>query len=231
MVRRLLAGAAACLAVFQTTTALAQVGHLPESSPYRDMRIKQALVFYGGLMSGGEGNAGVGPTDGPVGGARWEVTVGAPSILFLGLSLANLERPLVKPGNPPDTRFSGSANQRIVMADAGVNFVLTGRKTWRGLAPYLGVGFGIALGGSVPEDSSQYTFKAKFHIDPTIGIRFHPSPRFHFKIEGRAVAWRLSYPPQFFEGTDPLLDPLIQTDTDWTVHPTLLFGIGYTLRR
>ncbi len=231
MVRRLLAGAAACLAVFQTTTAMAQVGHLPEHSPYKDMRIKQALVFYGGLMSGGEGNAGVGPADGPVGGARWEVTVGAPSILFLGLSLANLERPLVKLEDPPDTRFFGTANQRIVMANAGLNFVLTGRKTWRGLAPYLGVGFGIALGGSVPEDSSGYTFKTKFHIDPTIGIRFHPSPRFHLRIEGRAVVWRLSYPTQFFEGTDSLLDPLIQTDTDWTVHPTLLFGIGYTLRR
>ncbi len=234
MLRRLLAGAAACLAVFQTTTALAQVGHLPENSPYKDMRIKQALVFYGGLMSGGEGNAGVGPTDGPVGGARWEITVGAPSILFLGLSLANLERPLVKLDDPPDTRFFGSANQRIVMVDAGLNFVLTGRKTWRGLAPYLGVGFGMALGGSVPEDSSGYTFKTKFHIDPTIGIRFHPSPRFHFRIEGRAVTWRLSYPPQFFEDPTnalPLLDPLIQTDTDWTVHPTLLFGIGYTLRR
>ena len=231
MVRSLLAGAAACLAVFQTTPALAQVGHLPESSPYKDMRIKQALVFYGGLMSGGEGNAGVGPADGPVGGARWEVTVGAPSILFLGLSLANLERPLVNPDDPPDTRFFGSANQRIFMADAGLSFVLTGRKTWRGLAPYLGVGFGVAFGESVPEDSSQYTFKTKFHIDPTIGIRFHPSPRFHFRIEGRAVVWRLNYPQQFFDGTDPLLNDLIQTNTNWTVHPTLLFGIGYTLRR
>ena len=231
MVRSLLAGAAACLAVFQTTPALAQVGHLPESSPYKDMRIKQALVFYGGLMSGGEGNAGVGPADGPVGGVRWEVTVGAPSILFLGLSLANLERPLVNPDDPPDTRFFGSANQRIFMADAGLSFVLTGRKTWRGLAPYLGVGFGVAFGESVPEDSSQYTFKTKFHIDPTIGIRFHPSPRFHFRIEGRAVVWRLNYPQQFFDGTDPLLNDLIQTNTNWTVHPTLLFGISYTLRR
>ena len=237
MVRRLLAGAAACLAIFQTTTALAQVGHLPENSPYKDMRIKQALVFYGGLMSGGEGSAGVGPTNGPVGGVKWEITVGAPSILFLGFSMANLERPLVNPDDPPDTRFFGSADQRIVMLDAGLNFVLTGRKTWRGLAPYLGVGFGMAFGGSVPEDSSGYTFKTKFHIDPTIGIRFHPSPRFHFRIEGRAILWRLDYPQRFFDdpknalGTDPLLNPLIQTDTDWTVHPTLLFGIGYTLRR
>ena len=231
MVRRLLAGTAVCLAVFQTTTALAQVGHLPENSPYKDMRIKQALVFYGGVMSGGEGNAGVGPTNGPVGGVRWEIAVGAPSILFLGLSMANLERPLVSPDDPPDTRFLDSANQRIVMVDAGLNFVLTGRKTWRGLAPYMGVGFGMAFGGPVPEDLSGYTFKTKFHIDPTIGIRFHPSPRFHFRIEGRAVFWRLNYPPRFFDGTDPLLNDLIQTNTNWTVHPTLLFGIGYTLRR
>ena len=231
MVRRLLAGTAVCLAVFQTTAALAQVGHLPENSPYKDMRIKQALVFYGGVMSGGEGNAGVGPTNGPVGGVRWEIAVGAPSILFLGLSMANLERPLVNPDDPPDTRFLDSANQRIVMVDAGLNFVLTGRKTWRGLAPYMGVGFGMAFGGPVPEDLSGYTFKTKFHIDPTIGIRFHPSPRFHFRIEGRAVCWRRNYPQRFFDGTDPLLNDLIQTDTDWTVHPTLLFGIGYTLRR
>ena len=231
MVRRLLAGTAVFLAVFQTTTALAQVGHLPENSPYKDMRIKQALVFYGGVMSGGEGNAGVGPTNGPVGGVRWEIAVGAPSILFLGLSMANLERPLVNPDDPPDTRFLDSANQRIVMVDAGLNFVLTGRKTWRGLAPYMGVGFGMAFGGPVPEDLSGYTFKTKFHIDPTIGIRFHPSPRFHFRIEGRAVFWRLNYPPRFFDGTDPLLNDLIQTNTNWTVHPTLLFGIGYTLRR
>ena len=231
MVRRLLAGTAVCLAVFQTTAALAQVGHLPENSPYKDMRIKQALVFYGGVMSGGEGNAGVGPTNGPVGGVRWEIAVGAPSILFLGLSMANLERPLVNPDDPPDTRFLDSANQRIVMVDAGLNFVLTGRKTWRGLAPYMGVGFGMAFGGPVPEDLSGYTFKSKFHIDPTIGIRFHPSPRFHFRIEGRAVFWRLNYPPRFFDGTDPLLNDLIQTNTNWTVHPTLLFGIGYTLRR
>ena len=231
MVRRLLAGTAVFLAVFQTTTALAQVGHLPENSPYKDMRIKQALVFYGGVMSGGKGNAGVGPTNGPVGEVRWEIAVGAPSILFLGLSMANLERPLVNPDDPPDTRFFDSANQRIVMVDAGLNFVLTGRKTWRGLAPYMGVGFGMAFGGAVPEDLSGYTFKTKFHIDPTIGIRFHPSPRFHFRIEGRAVFWRLNYPPRFFDGTDPLLNDLIQTNTNWTVHPTLLFGIGYTLRR
>jgi opacity protein-like surface antigen len=232
----LLAGAVACLAILQTTAAAAQVGHLPESSPYRDMRVKQALVFFGGYLTGGEGSAGVGPTDGPLAGARWEITVGAPSILFLGVSAANLDRLLINPDNPPSTRTLGTAKQTIVMLDGGLNFVLTGRKTWKGFAPYVGVGMGMAFGGSVPEDSSGFTFKSKFHIGPALGVRIHPNPRFHFRVEWRGIFWRLTYPQQFFQpptsapGT-PVLNPLIETDSDWVFHPTLVLGIAYTLRR
>ena len=91
--------------------------------------------------------------------------------------------------------------------------------------------------GAVPEDSSGFNFKTKFHVGPTVGLRIHPSPRFHIRIEGRATLWKLKYPDLFFNdptnapGTDPLLDPILETDSDWTIHPTLLFGIGYTLRR
>ncbi len=211
--------------------AVAQVGHLAESSPYRDMRIKQALVFYGGYLTGDRGSAGVGPSGGRMAAARWEIAVGAPSVLYLGLALANLERALVNLNDPPDTRFFDTANQTIVMLDGGINVVLTGRKTWRGFAPYVGLGMGMAFGGSVPEDSSGFTFKTKFHIGPTVGVRIHPSPRFHFRIEGRGFFWRLTYPPTFFQPPNPLLNPILETDSDWTFHPTLLFGIGYTLRR
>ncbi len=123
------------------------------------------------------------------------------------------------------------------MLNAGANLVLTGRKTWRGLAPYIGFGMGMAFGGAVPEDSSGFTFKSNFHIDPTVGVQIHPSPRLHFRIEGRGILWKLKYPTTFFDdpvnapGTDPLLNELLETDSDWTFHPTLLFGIGYTLRR
>ena len=232
-----LAGAVMCLAVIPGSTAVAQVGHVAEASPYKDMRIKQALFVYGAYLSGGRGNAGVGPSGGSLAGARWEINVGAPTGLFLGLAAGNLERPLVNPDDPPETRFFGTANQVVVMLDGGVNFVLTGRKTWRGLAPYLGVGLGMVFGGSVPEDSSGFNFKSQFHIDPAVGLRFHPSSRIQFRIEARAVYWRLSHPERFIQdplnapGTSSLVDPVSQTLNDWTVHPTLVFGIGYTLRR
>ncbi len=235
MVRSLFVGIT-CFSLL-STPALGQVGHVAENSPYKDMRIKQALVFYGGYLSGGRGSAGVGPSAGPMGAAQWEVAVGAPSILYLGVAFANLERALVNPNDPPDTRFFGAAHQRIVMLNGGFNIVLTGRKTWRGLAPYVGLGMGMAFGGSVPEDSSGFNFKTKFHIGPSVGVRIHPSARFHFRIEGRGTFWRLTYPTRFFDppanapDTDPLLNPVLETDSDWTIHPTLLFGIGYTLRR
>ena len=235
MVRSLFVGVT-CLSLL-AAPALAQVGHVAESSPYQDMRIKQALVFYGGYLSGDHGSAGVGPSAGPMGAVQWETRVGAPSILYLGVAFANLERPLVKPSEPPDSRFFGAARQGVVMLNAGANLVLTGRKTWRGLAPYIGFGMGMAFGGAVPEDSSGFTFKTNFHIDPTVGVQIHPSPRLHFRIEGRGILWKLKYPTTFFDdpanapGTDPLLNELLETDSDWTFHPTLLFGIGYTLRR
>ncbi len=232
MIRSLFVGIT-CFSLL-SAPALAQVGHVAENSPYKDMRIKQSLVFYGGYLSGGRGSVGVGPSAGPMGAVQWEFAVGAPSILYLGVAFANLERALVNPNDPPDTRFFGTADQRILMLNGGFSIVLTGRKTWRGLAPYVGLGMGIAFGGAVPEDElSDFTFKTHFHIGPSVGIRIHPSPRFHFRIEGRGILWRLKYPEGFFgePGTDPLLNVVLETDSDWTLHPTLLFGIGYTLRR
>ena len=237
MVNWLRTGAVTCVALLQATAAAAQVGHLPEGSPYRDMRVKQALVLYGGYLTGGEGSAGVGPTDGPLAGARWEITVGAPSVLFLGVSGASLDRLLINPDNPPETRTLGTAKQTVIMLDGGLSFVLTGRKTWKGFAPFAGFAMGMAFGGAVPEDSSGFKFNSKFQIGPAVGIRFHPNPRFHVRVEGRGIFWRLSYPQRFFDdpanapGTEPVLNELIETETDWVFHPTLTFGIGYTLRR
>lgn len=237
MGKGLLIVAVAGLMLAIPATGAAQVGHLAESSPYRDMRIKQGLFFYGGYLSGGRGNAGVGPSEGPLAGARWEITVGAPSVLYLGASLANLERQLVNPDDPPETRFFGTADQMIVTVDGGLNLVLTGRKTWHRMAPFVGLNFGVAFGGPVPEDSSGFNFKTKFQLGPSLGVRFHPSDQFHIRVAARGIFWRLSYPTRFFNdplnapGTDPLLNQLLETDSQWTFHPTLVFGIGYTLRR
>jgi len=160
----------------------AQVGHEPESSPYRDLRIKQTITGFGGYMWGGEGKPGVGPGDGPLGGLRWDVHLGGLASLFLGASVADLERVLLDPSKPLDTRVVGTTSQSVTVIDGGVNLLLTGRKTWHGLMPYIGAATGIAIGGSVPEDSlTNYMFGTKFHFGPTAGFRFFLNRRLHLR--------------------------------------------------
>ena len=157
--------------------------------------------------------------------------------MFLGASASILERQLVNPDEPPDTRYFDTANQQVYLVNGGVNFMLTGRKTWRGLAPYLGATLGMAFGGSVPEDTlSGFRFGTKFQLGPVLGVRIFPNRRIHLRIEGQDILWRLTYPNRFFEppanapGAEPVLDPTENTSGQWTHHPTIRFGIGYTIR-
>ena len=235
--RRFFACVAICLVGLCPQSALGQVGHQPESSPYRDLRFKQSLTPFGGYLTGGRGSAGVGPSDGPLVGLRWDISVSAPMWLFVEASWSGLERNLINPNLAPEDRFLGTAQQTVFMLGGGFNLVFTGRKTWRGLAPYLGATMGVAFGGAVPEDSSGFSFKTKFQLGPMLGLKVHPSQTVHFRFEIRDVLWRLTYPDRFFEdpvfapGTPPVLDPLVQTDSEWAHHVTYYFGIGITLRR
>lgn len=214
---------------------LAQVGHLPDRSPYKDLRIKQAVSIMAGYLTGGRGRAGVGPSGGSLLGVRWDITVGAPTVAFLSIARADLVRNLVNPTEPAATRFFGTARQRVFIIDGGFDLILTGRKTWHGFAPYFGASLGAALGGSVPEDSV-FRFNSKFQVGPAIGVRWHPTRRFHLRFETRDILWRINYPDIFFATSaaapddPPLLDPVIQKSAEWTHHLVLVFSVAYALR-
>ncbi len=233
--RSLLIGIAAALSVAQTASG--QVGHDPARSPYRDVLAKQTVSFYGGYLTGGRGDADVGPSDGPLFGARWDVRVGAPTRLFLAFSTGTLERNLVRPNEPTETRYFDTATQSITLIEGGFNLVLTGRKSWRGFAPFAGVGLGVAVGSSVPQDSSGFAFKTKFQIGPALGIRWFLGQKIQFRAEVRDIIWRLTYPGTFFEGPEgatdfiPVLDPDFANNSQWVHHATFFFSVGYTLKR
>lgn len=214
----------------------AQVGHPPGSSPYRDIRARQTLTLTGGYLSGGAGKAGVGPTDGPLAGAELEFRLGRVVTLGFGLTVADLDRLVLDPTQLPDERVKATERQRVALADAGFAMVLTGGKTWRGLAPYVGATVGMAFGGDVPIDSSGFRFASHFHASPKVGFRWYLSDRIVFRAEGRDILWRLSYPQVFFippsgdPDAPPVLDPVTTKRTEWTHHPTLMFSLGYAIR-
>lgn len=213
-------------AIRQPASLAAQVGHPPEASPYRDIRSRQSITANFGYLSGSAGRVGVGPSGGFFGGARWDARLGGPTNAYVGVSRASLERLII---NPPDT--SGPVTQSVFIADAGLHILLTGTKTWRRIAPFVGASMGLAFGASVPDDSSGYSFRTKFNTGPLGGIRWYPSDAFTVRLEVRLIFWQLKYPTSFFTevspGVGPVLNPETDPDAEWTAHPTLAISLGY----
>ncbi len=214
----------------------AQVGHPPGSSPYRDLRVRNLLSLQAGYMGGSGGSAGVGPVDGYYGGARFDLHFGGPLAFSVGAGAARLDRLLLDPNEGPDARVIGTGQQTVVLADVGIDFYMTGGKTWRGFAPYVGAGLGLAFGSRVPEDSSQFEFGTRFQFAPHIGFRWHGGGRLSLRVEARDVIWRLRYPTVFFDeppnapGEPPILDRQTMGSAEWTHVPMVTFSIGYALR-
>jgi hypothetical protein len=235
ILRRLSLFGALALALGMMAPALAkaQVGHAPGRSPYRDITAKYILSFVGGYTDGGGGNIGVGPSTGYLGGLRLDLHLGGPGNARFNLNYGSLERALIDPDAPLDERNVGTVQQSVIMLDAGLDLVLTGAKTWYGLAPYAGASLGIAFGGSVPADSLGFSFSTKFVFGPQIGIRFHPFNRVMLRVEGRDLLWQLSYPSGFFDPPerDPtapsVLNPLIDGKKSWTHNPQLVVSLGF----
>ncbi len=216
--------------------ARAQVGHPPESSPYTDVRATKIISLGVGYLGGSAGSAGVGPTDGPLAVGRFNMMISGPLELDGSLGVANLERGIIDPTTAPTDSIVDVAKQTVTLLDAGIMLLLTGRKAWHRTIPYLGASFGVAFGGSVPEDTlSGFRFKTQFQLAPVVGVRWYPSDRLMFRLEFRDIVWRLTYPPSFFTIPEddilapPVLNPNVYNDTEWTHHPTLLFTIGYAI--
>jgi len=224
---------ALALCFFAGTPVAAQVGYDPAHSPYRPLVARTSFSAVGSYIWGSSGKLGVGPSDGPGGGVRFEMRLTGPTDAFATVSWSNLQRMVADPEAPPDSQISGPVDQGVLFAETGLVILLTGDKTWHRLAPYLGANVGLAFGSGVPQDSSGYGFSAKFVSGPLLGMRLYASDAIFVRVEGRLQFWKLKYPPSYFVGTDdsdPLLSPILNSESEWTTHPTLIVGVGYSFR-
>src|SRR2546425_7051798 len=173
----------------------AQVGHDPGHSPYRDVRRGAAWVLTFGYLGCSRGSVGVGLSSGKTGGIRYEASFGAIGA-SLGLAYGRTDRYVVDPTQDSlsPQRKTGPFPNDVVLADAGLQLALTGRKTWRGFAPYVGGSLGFAISGSSPRDASGDKFGTKFMLAPHPRVRGDPPPRLSLRGDFPPVLWELHYP-------------------------------------
>jgi hypothetical protein len=199
------------------TVALAQVGHSPSQSPFRDIRKGHTFTVTGGYFGGGGGQVDVGPHRGEVFGGRYDIRSASALQIGLAVAQANLRRYILNPALPPESRMIGPVRQTVTFAEIALQFNITGGKSWHRIAPFIGAGFGLALASDTPADASLYEFGNKFYLAPNAGFRFFLTNRLHLRVETRATFWKLTY-PSLFENVRE----------EWIVSPWLQVGVGYS---
>jgi hypothetical protein len=224
------------LALTIPPTLAAQVGHTPQSSPYRDIRKGHTFTATGGYFSGNGGDFGIGPHGGAVFGARYDIRSASAIQIGLGVSYGKLDRFIVNPFVTLANRRSGPVRQSVLFAEVNLQFNVTGGKSWHRIAPFFGVAGGLARAGSTPADTSGYRFGSKLYLAPNAGFRLFLGDRLHLRAEARATFWKLKYPTTFQQ--EPVEEPGTQDNPnavippggklqEWTTSSWLQAGLGY----
>jgi hypothetical protein len=213
-------------------SAAAQVGHRPESSPYRDIRKGHSFTITGGYFKGDGGRFGIGPHGGAVFGVRYDIRTASTLQLGIGVFRGNLERFIIDPFVVPANRVSGPVKQSVTFAELDIHFNVTGGKSWHRLAPYVAISGGVAMAERTPADISGFHFGRKLYLAPGIGLRFFLSERLHLRGEARATFWKLNYPTTFQQPPrdDPTAPPVLAggSTTEWISSRWLQAGLGYS---
>jgi hypothetical protein len=179
------------------SSAGAQVGHLPQNSPFRDVETRQEVTFFGGHYSAGQDPINVAPHGGPMFGLRYEIHVGGPAFLMARWAHVNSER------FPIDPTMTGSARQLakqkvgLNLFDVNLALNLTGQKSFHSIVPTVNFGAGIASCGCTVEPDP-YTFGTPFAFSFGGGLRYVPGGRFQLRVDVNDYLYQLKYPAQYY---------------------------------
>jgi hypothetical protein len=218
------------IAAFPSLMA-AQVGHLPENSPFRDVSRRPRLTLFGGWYAAADDKAGVLPKSAPLLGARTEVHIGGPADIFVRLAHVSTERTVIDPTKSADSRFIETRDVSLGFGEIGLAFSLTGAKSWHKIMPTLNGGIGL-VSDFRGVDPGGFKHGTTFAVSYGLGIRYvPPSSRFSFRVDAGSYMYSLEYPVSYYtpagDGTSVLTQATKRSQ--WRNNPTLTLGISYFL--
>ena len=228
----LLSAAALVLAVAAPAAARAQVGHLPERSPYRDVEFRQELTGMAGYFVAAKDPAGVAPQSGPMVGARYEVRVGGPASFTARVGHVFSEATTINPTKPAAERVVSTDATSLWLADVGLSIALSGQKSVHRLVPVLNAGIGLVSDFDSKADVGGYSFGTTFAFSFGGGVRYVPGGNFQLRADVADYLYRIDYPISYRTGTtttDPIV-PASQASV-WKHNAALTVGASYLFFR
>ena len=182
------------MALLAPRTILAQVGHPPGSSPYRDIPKGHTFTPFAAYFAGDGGRFGVAPHNGQVYGFRYDIRTGSTVQMGLLVGHGQMERLILDTLVGVEGPVTEAVDQSATFVEADLQLNLTGGKTWNRLAPFIAAGIGLAWAGEVSGDRSGFDLGTKFFFAPHAGLRLFVTDRIHLRGDARVIFWKLNYP-------------------------------------
>lgn len=224
---------AAALAVALPASIMAQVGHPPAASPYRDVANGARATAFAGWYSANHDAAGVFPKSAPIYGVRWDVFIGGPADFIARVAMVPTTRDVIDPSRPAGSRIVESRNISLGMADIGMAFNLTGNKSWHSLLPQARATVGL-ISDFEGRDVGGYAHGTTFALEYGLGVRFvPPDRRLSLRADIGSYFYSTQYPSTYFtgasEGTSVV--PTSQSGGKWRNNWVMTLGATYVVFR
>ena len=212
----------------------AQIGHVPQQSPYIDLDYKQEATAFGGYYHAGSDKAGVAPGPGPMFGIRYDLRLGGPASLTTKVAYVASERTVIDPRRPEGFRVvEANASWPIYMADVGISINLTGQRSYRRIVPFLNGSLGVATDFKGGADVGAWKFGTPFAFSFGGGVKWVPAGNWQARFDLSDQFYQIKYPSSYFvtssDGTS-VLGPR-DSKSDWTSNFGVTFGLSYLFFR
>ena len=166
MTNRLAFGISGMLMILSmSTTVRAQVGHLPDRSPFQDLEQRQELSVLVGNFHGHRDPANVAPSGGLLVGLQYQWRAAGPAYLIGDFARISSDRRRLNPFLVGAARDLGTENQPLYTGSAGLGIGLTGGKTWHHLVPEITSGVGFISDFSSKPDTGGFKFGTRFALN------------------------------------------------------------------
>jgi len=152
----------------------------------------------------------IGPRPAPIFGLRYQLRANGPISVLASLGyIPSTRKVFLAEANSDSSAIrvidtGREANVGILLFETGLLFHLTGPRTWRGLAPFVGINGGVArqIAGSDPADSlvaapERYDFGPSFAVSANAGTDVFLTRTLSVRAELNGRLWRESAPAGF----------------------------------
>lgn len=215
-------------------TLSAQIGHVPQSSPYTDLEYRQEFSLFGGHYNAGSDKVGVAPGSGPTIGLRYDLRLGGPAVLTSRFQYVSSSRTIIDPRRPAESRVvESNASWPIYLWDVGINVNLTGQRSYRQFVPFINGGLGVATDFKGGADVGAWRFGTPFAISFGGGVKWVPGGNWQVRADFSDHLYEIKYPNSYYDVASDGTSVLGSRDSksDWTNNLTLSIGLSYLFFR